>query len=226
MFKTRTFGLLSVLVLFSIILPQAFTTIGIELDESSVGIANTSPDISKGSLYRLEPSYAHSFLRPFENGLFPVWVEFIHYLDNEVKQKNFTQISIDPDFAFSFDMVSQGPTDRYKDLLLKHVSTNHSVSTVGLVNVSEGVNFGDISSVSTKSKESWDAVLYYPRKFKQSISDKNKKKPNASATIPSDEEDSIFDILELFKKWGFPKPLTVVFLVIAVYSILAFLVRK
>lgn len=301
MFNARTLVLSSLFVFFMVTSLQTFATIGIEADVLPTGIENTNSVTSQNSLYTIVSSYDHPSLLGFENGLFPVWTEFIHYLDNEVKQKNSIQVFIDPDFAFGFEMLSQcmkerafdevqisassailepsvqvnfkltqqalkklekdgvpdellknlerfkdqeftqeceflagietqiggEQTDRYKDLILQHASMDRSVSTVGFVNVSEGVNFVDISFDSTKNIESWDAGLYYSRKFKQRIFDnKNKRRPKVSTTIPPDEEDIMFDILEFFKKWGFPKPLTVVLLVIVAYSILAFLVRK
>ena len=108
-------------------------------------------------------------------------------------------------------------------------SWNTAPSPSKLVKASRGVNFWDITSDSTKNLESWDTILYYPRKFKKIIAYNGEKKSLRSTAppyVPPDEGDTILNIVKFFKRWGTPKPLTLVLLGIAAYLILAFLARK
>jgi hypothetical protein len=116
---------------------------------------------------------------------------------------------------------------RYEDLILKYASIDTPAIPIGLVRVSKGTDFWDITSDSQENIEAWDMVFYYPKKIKEKISHNDEKKPEGNSTMPSDDEgDFFFDILEFFKKWGVPKPLTIVLGIVAIYLVLAFLTRN
>jgi hypothetical protein len=238
MLTIRTCILASVFTLLVIAPVQAFATIEIDPEASLDIIGNDNIDISKGFFYALDSS---SSFPSVNYELLTAWKEAI-YGQDEIKYKNLSQISVDPIFAFRSDMPSQQFTDEspfvnIQDSDLSNIlvlsddtSWNTAPSPSKLVKASMGVNFWEITFDATKNLESWDVVLYYPRKFKKIISCNDEKEPLVQATVPPDdppdEEDTIFDILAFFKKWGVPKPLTVVLLGIAAYLLLAFLARE
>jgi hypothetical protein len=238
MFTRKTCILATVFALLVIVPVQAFATIEIDPEVSVDVIGNDNIDISEGFFYTLDSS---SSLPSIDHKLLTAWEEAI-YGQDQIKHKNLSHISVDPIFASRFDMPSHQFTDESPSVNIQDSDLSNILVLSGdalgkttpspskLVKVSRGVNFWDITSDSTKNLESWNAVLYYPRKFKKIISYNDEKKPPVQATVspdvPPDEEDTIFDILEFFKKWGTPKPLTIVLLGIAAYLLLAFLARE
>lgn len=238
MFTIKTCILANVFALLVITPVQAFATIEIDPEVPLGVIGNDNIDISEGFFYALDSPPS---LLLVDYKLLTAWKENI-YGQDEIKHKKLSQISVDPVFAFRSDMSShqftdESPSVNIQDsdlsnilLLSGDISWNTAPSPSKLVKASMGVNFWDITSDATKNLESWDAVLYYPRKFKKIISCNDEKEPPVKATVPPDEppdeEDTIFDILAFFKKWGVPKPLTVVLLGIAAYLLLAFLARE
>jgi hypothetical protein len=239
MFTIKTCVLASVFALLVIAPVQAFATIEIDPEVSLDVIGNDNIDISKGSFYALDSS---SSLPSVDHELLTAWKEAIYYGQDEIKHKNLSQLSVDPVFAFRFYMPSHQLADEslsvnIQDSDLSNIlvlsgdtSWNTTPSPSKLVKASMGVNFWDITFDATKNIESWDAVLYYPRKVKKIISCNDEKRPPVQATVPPDvppdEEDTIFDILKFLKKWGVPKPLTVALLGVAAYLLLAFLARE
>lgn len=238
MFTIKTCILATVFALLVIAPVQAFATIEIDSEVSVDVIGNDNIDISEGSFYALDSS---SSLPSVDHELLTAWKEAI-YSQDEITYKNLSHIFVDPVFAFRSDMLAhqftdESPSVNTQDSDLSNIlvlsgdtSGKTTPSPSKLVKASKGVNFWDITSDSTKNLESWDAVLYYPGKFKKNISYNGKQKSPVQATaspdVPPDEEDTIFDILEFFKKWGVPKPLTIVLLGIAAYLLLAFLARE
>jgi hypothetical protein len=238
----KTCILASVFVLLVIAPVQAFATIEIDPEVSLDVIRNDNIDISEGSFYALDSS---SSLPLVDHELLTAWKEAI-YSQDEIKHKKLSQISVDPVFAFRFyrpshQLADESPSVNIQDSDLSNILVlsgdsrwDTAPSPSKLVKASMGVNFWDITSNATKNLESWDAVFYYPGKFKKMISCNDEKEPPVQTTVPpddpsndpSDEEDTIFDILAFFKKWGVPKPLTVVLLGVAAYLLLAFLARE
>ena len=119
---------------------------------------------------------------------------------------------------------------RYEDPPLNHTSVYLPGSSVGLVNALEVIDFwekkGDLER-NIRNLEAWKSTLYYPMLIKETLTYSKSKKPRVQprSTVPFEDNDIIIDILEFFKRWGVPRPLTVVLFAIAIYLVLAFLAR-
>lgn len=79
-----------------------------------------------------------------------------------------------------------------------------------------------------ESIAAWDRALYYPRKLKEIFSIDEDERPQeryVPPSVPFNESDIHFKLRQFFKEWGLPRPRTVLLWGIAIYLLIALIVR-
>lgn len=117
--------------------------------------------------------------------------------------------------------VGKEGTERHQQLILEHALVEGSISRA---QTSQNMNLYIVSDPT--NIESWDPLLYQFRRMRKVLAKDNVKIKNRSKVPLDEQDDSIFDIMKFFKKWGVPTPIAVVLCIVGVYLILAFLTRN
>ena len=90
---------------------------------------------------------------------------------------------------------------------------------------------GEITAGATaediqQSVEAWDQSAEIPRKIKESVFGEVKKAPAKPQPTVDEPDDLLYIVEKIFKKWGLPRPRTVVISAILLYLAVAFVSRK
>ena len=88
--------------------------------------------------------------------------------------------------------------------------------------ITEGATADDVR----QSVEAWDQSAEIPRKIKESVFGEVKKAPPKPQPAVDEPDDLLYMIENVFKKWGLPRPRTVLISAILLYLAVAFVSRK
>ena len=116
--------------------------------------------------------------------------------------------------------VGQAQVDEYASVLTQAMT--HRIMPP------EEIETGGVSAEEVRqSIEAWNQAETFPRKLKEIVNGGAPKRMTPKRKTPTDEpDDLLYGIENLFKKWGLPRPRTVVISSIALYLLFAFISRK
>lgn len=118
------------------------------------------------------------------------------------------------------NQIGREHTQQYRQVILEHTggsgASDESITQTTPWHLTEQ---------SLDNLETWNEFLYYPRIAKQVLAYQSRRATRKRSVNLLEEDDSLFDVLGFFKRWGIPKPVTVIILALALYLLLALLAR-
>lgn len=113
----------------------------------------------------------------------------------------------------------------YQSVIVTHAAANVNRSSFYYTSNSNTSFSAYYSQKSQQNKAAWDLLLYYPRAAKKALSSGGKA-PLRKTSYSLEEEKGVFRILTLLKRWGVPKPSTLLLIALGLYLLLALLSRR
>jgi len=121
--------------------------------------------------------------------------------------------------------VDEATLTEYQSVIVTHAAANVSRSSFYDASNSNTSFSAYYSQKSQQNKAAWDLLLYYPRVAKKALSSGGKGPPRKTS-YSLEEEKGVFRILALLKRWGVPKPSTLLLIALGLYLLLALLSRR
>lgn len=122
------------------------------------------------------------------------------------------------------NQIGREQTQKYRQIILQHAAGSRTSNE--LTNQRRRGDSWHLTEQSLENLEGWKDIAYYPRLTKQALAYKSQQAARKRTADLLEEEDSLFDILGLFKRWGIPKPAAVIIIALALYILLALLARQ
>lgn len=119
------------------------------------------------------------------------------------------------------NQIGREHTQQYREVILEYTGESRASGE----SITQATHW-HLTEQSLDNLEAWNEFLYYPRIAKQALAYQSRRAARKHSVNLLEEDDNFPDVLEFFKRWGIPKPVTVIILALALYLLLALLARR